>query len=106
MSIYVQTQVSDRAPADLNNQEMALPVSSGLRVIIADDNPTNRLLLRRQLDILGYYVDDVEDGEQAFSLIKRRQYDLLITDLNMPGMDGLTLAQQVRKINPAWSFGA
>ncbi|SQC15061.1 hybrid sensory histidine kinase in two-component regulatory system with EvgA [Klebsiella pneumoniae] len=80
---------------------MALPVSSGLRVIIADDNPTNRLLLRRQLDILGYYVDDVEDGEQAFSLIKRRQYDLLITDLNMPGMDGLTLAQQVRKINPA-----
>ncbi|MBL1639775.1 response regulator, partial [Klebsiella pneumoniae] len=86
---------------DLNNQEMALPVSSGLRVIIADDNPTNRLLLRRQLDILGYYVDDVEDGEQAFSLIKRRQYDLLITDLNMPGMDGLTLAQQVRKINPA-----
>ncbi|MDT1786096.1 ATP-binding protein, partial [Salmonella enterica subsp. enterica serovar Oslo] len=35
MSIYVQTQVSDRAPADLNNQEMALPVSSGLRVIIA-----------------------------------------------------------------------
>lgn len=101
MSIYVQTQVSDRAPADLNNQEMALPVSYGLRVIIADDNPTNRLLLRRQLDILGYYVDDVEDGEQAFSLIKRRQYDLLITDLNMPGMDGLTLAQQVRKINPA-----
>ncbi|MGK3430082.1 response regulator, partial [Klebsiella pneumoniae] len=34
-------------------------------------------------------------------MIKRRQYDLLITDLNMPGMDGLTLAQQVRKINPA-----
>ena len=100
MSIYVQTQVSERAPTDLNKQEMTLPVSSGLRVIIADDNPTNRLLLRRQLDILGYYVDDAEDGEQAFSLIKQRQYDLLITDLNMPGMDGLTLTQQVRKINP------
>lgn len=70
-----------------------------LRIVIADDHPTNRLLLRRQLATLGYRVDEAIDGAQALALIEANSYDLLITDLNMPNMDGITLTHRVREFN-------
>lgn len=75
------------------------PLPGTLDILIADDHPTNRLLLRRQLDTLGYYVDEAIDGVEALNMIHQRAYDLLITDLNMPNMDGITLTQQVREHN-------
>lgn len=101
MSVFIKTQVSDRAPTNFISDEIAIPLPSGISVIIAEDNSSNRLLLRRQLSMLGYYVDEAENGEQALCLIKQREYDLLITDLNMPGMDGLALTQHVRNIKPS-----
>lgn len=91
----VSAKVSEVSP-------MSKPLASppkALRIIIADDHPTNRLLLRRQLDSLGYHVDEVIDGVQALALIKQQSYDLLITDLNMPNMDGIALTSHVREFN-------
>lgn len=73
--------------------------SKTLRIVIADDHPTNRLLLRRQLDTLGYRVDEAIDGVEALAMIEANPYDLLITDLNMPNMDGMTLTRRVREFN-------
>ncbi|NIH15881.1 MAG: response regulator [Serratia symbiotica] len=70
-----------------------------LRIVIADDHPTNRLLLRRQLATFGYRVDEAIDGVEALALIEANPYDLLITDLNMPNMDGKTLTRRVREFN-------
>lgn len=99
MLMTLMTQVSDNAPALslIPEQEATLPTL--LRIVIAEDNPTNRLLLRRQLNIIGYHVDEAEDGIQALNLVKNQDYDLLITDLNMPNMDGITLTRRVREIN-------
>jgi two-component system sensor histidine kinase EvgS len=99
MMVTLIAQASDNAAAVplIAEQEATLP--TGLRIVIAEDNPTNRLLLRRQLDILGYHVDEAEDGLQALNLIRTQDYDLLITDLNMPNMDGITLTQRVRELN-------
>lgn len=101
MTVLITTQLSDIEPADFISDNISIPLPSALRIIIAEDSPSNRLLLRRQLGILGYYVDEAENGEQAFKLIEQREYDLLITDINMPGMDGIILTQKIRKINPS-----
>jgi two-component system sensor histidine kinase EvgS len=99
MMVTLVTQTSDNAPAVSLIAESEANLPAALRIIIAEDNPTNRLLLRRQLDILGYHVDEAEDGLQALELIKNQDYDLLITDLNMPNMDGITLTRRVREQN-------
>lgn len=70
-----------------------------LSILIADDNPTNRLLLKRQLNAIGYNVDEACDGEEAEAKILNKPYDLLITDVNMPKKDGLELTASLRHQN-------
>jgi Signal transduction histidine kinase len=84
--------VPDTLPAPL------LP-SVQLRILIADDHPTSRQLLRRQLSELGLQVTEASDGREALRHLRAAPYDLLITDLNMPIMDGIQLTRAVRKFN-------
>jgi CheY-like chemotaxis protein len=66
------------------------------RVLVADDDPTNRWLAQQQLQKLGYQVDVARDGEEAFAALQASRYDLLVTDCHMPRMDGAALASAVR----------
>lgn len=72
---------------------------SSLRILIADDHAANRLLLCQQLEFSGHTVDAAEDGAMALTLWEQAQppYDLLITDCDMPKMDGLTLTHTLRE---------
>lgn len=99
MTVTMVTNISHNAPSELLTAEDEAILPAKLRIVIAEDNPTNRLLLRRQLDTLGYHVDEAEEGVHALNLIKKQDYDLLITDLNMPNMDGITLTRRVREVN-------
>lgn len=66
------------------------------RVLVAEDHPVNRVVIARQLAHLGYPFSLVEDGEQALQLLASSHYDLLLTDCNMPRMDGYALAKRIR----------
>ncbi len=80
-----------------------------MSILIADDHPTNRLLLKRQLNLLGYDVDEATDGVQALHKVSMQHYDLLITDVNMPNMDGFELTRKLREQNsslPIWGLTA
>ncbi|WP_420793320.1 ATP-binding protein [Pseudomonas aphyarum] len=68
-----------------------------LSVLVVDDHPVNRLLLCRQLSELGHRCVDVESGEQGLALWRARPFDVLITDCNMPGLDGYELTRAVRQ---------
>jgi two-component system capsular synthesis sensor histidine kinase RcsC len=68
----------------------------GLRVLLADDYPLSRQLLRTQLKALGCATVTVGDGREAMVECLAAEFDLLITDLNMPVCDGLTLARDLR----------
>lgn len=68
-----------------------------LNILIVDDQPTNRMLLKSQLARLEHHVDEAEDGEKALFLWKNNHYDLMITDCNMPGIDGLELTRLIRE---------
>src|SRR5690606_259692 len=69
---------------------------TGLTVLVAEDNETNRKVFARQLGLLGHTVDLVTDGEDALAHWRAGCYDILLTDVHMPGMDGYQLAQTIR----------
>ncbi|MDN7646240.1 ATP-binding protein [Burkholderia cenocepacia] len=66
------------------------------RVLAVDDQPSNRELIRMQLDALGYKVDLAEEGGAALRRFTENRYNILLTDLSMPGMDGYALAGCLR----------
>jgi two-component system chemotaxis response regulator CheY len=69
------------------------------RLLLVEDEPTQRLMLERQLTRAGYVVDTAEDGEAALTKILEGGYQILLTDWDMPGMDGPTLCRRVREAN-------
>ena len=73
------------------------PVRIGLRILVAEDNPINQAILREQLEALGAEVTTADNGEQAFKLWNALDFDLVITDVNMPFMNGYELAQALRQ---------
>ncbi|KVV48325.1 hybrid sensor histidine kinase/response regulator [Burkholderia territorii] len=68
-----------------------------LRVLFVDDNPVNRALVHDQLDVLGYRADLAANVADALELIGRNDYSVVMTDLNMPGLDGYTFARVLRE---------
>ena len=76
----------------------AVPARTGrARVLVVDDEASIRDLLTKTLALAEYDVETVADGSAALRLIRESEYHLLIADLSMPGMDGLTLVRQVRR---------
>ncbi|MRG70812.1 response regulator [Alphaproteobacteria bacterium HT1-32] len=70
----------------------------GPKVLVAEDHPTNREVLRRQLNRLGIQADIATHGEEAFSFYQVNDYQLLLTDCHMPGMDGYELTRKIREV--------
>lgn len=65
-------------------------------ILLAEDEPNLRGLIHKNLELRGYSVTACKDGAEAFAAFESGQFDLLITDILMPGMDGDTLVQKVR----------
>ena len=72
-----------------------------MRVLAVDDSATMRRIIKNQLKQNGVEeVDEASNGREALLLLGRGQYDLLITDWNMPEMCGLDLVMEIRKTEP------
>lgn len=67
-----------------------------MRVLAVDDSPTMRELVRSALEQAGIEVTLAEDGEKGLAALARAGVDVVLTDLNMPVMDGLTLTKRIR----------
>lgn len=73
-------------------------VSNPIDILIVDDHPANRLLLAQQLKYLGHSVDEAENGLIALNMFESKQYPVVITDCNMPEMNGYKLCQKIRQL--------
>lgn len=69
------------------------------RLLIAEDNPTNRLMLETAFERTGYEVTLVEDGELAIEALTTQAFDLAIVDIQMPKMSGIDVIREYRLIN-------
>lgn len=82
-------------------EQPSLTLAKRLRVLVAEDNPVNRRLFAEQLGLLGCDATTVVDAAQALVWLEREAFDVLLTDLSMPGQDGFALAREVRARWPA-----
>jgi excisionase family DNA binding protein len=89
------------APAQAPTPKAA-PASANARprVLVADDEASIRELLSKTLALADYDVDVAQDGRSALERLRTTQYDLLITDLKMPGVDGLSVIREARRYRP------
>jgi signal transduction histidine kinase/DNA-binding response OmpR family regulator len=89
--------------AGANQGQLAEPAAvdlTGLRLLVVDDNATNRMILTRQATAWGMASDAAEDAAEALELLRAaedagRPYEVAVLDLMMPGMDGIELAGQI-----------
>jgi len=70
------------------------------RILVVDDEEIIRELLSKTLNKQGYYSEVAEDGNSALKKIKESFFNLLITDLKMPNLDGISVLKEIKKINP------
>ena len=71
-----------------------------IRILLAEDDESMRVYLARALERTGYHVVAVDDGVAALPLLESEPFDLLLTDIVMPEMDGIELAQKAAEIAP------
>ncbi|NWC71311.1 transporter substrate-binding domain-containing protein [Pseudomonas sp. P7758] len=71
-------------------------MSHALNILVIDDYPANRQLLTQQLNYLGHRIEDAEDGAHGLRAWRNGQFDVVITDCNMPLMNGYELARAIR----------
>lgn len=76
---------------------VAHDASLALRVLVAEDNPINRVILKEQLEMLGCSVVTAADGREALAQFDPARFDVVLTDINMPQLDGLSLVRQLRQ---------
>jgi CheY-like chemotaxis protein len=96
----IRAPLADLPPASRRDFVGKQPGLRGKRVLVVDDNATNRKVLALQAAKWGMVPRDTESPEEALRWLKRGEsFDLAILDMHMPEMDGLTLAKHVRRID-------
>jgi len=73
---------------------------SGRSILVADDEPSVREFVERALTYGGFQVTSVPDGNAALEALEKKKYDLLLTDIVMPDLDGIALSLKVAKDHP------
>jgi two-component system cell cycle response regulator CpdR len=71
-----------------------------IRILLAEDDQAMRTYLARALQNAGYEVSAVDRGTDALQLLERESFDLLLSDIVMPEMDGIELAQRCNTVSP------
>ncbi len=93
----VKVDTSETAPVlsaagtqDAHNDDMM--------ILVVDDHPINRRLLADQLGSLGYQCKTANDGVDALNVLSKNHIDIILSDVNMPNMDGYRLTQRIRQL--------
>lgn len=99
VSVSLLLQVLESLPEEQKGAKAEPRVrGKSLRVLVVDDHAANRLLLTQQLEHLGHQVDVASDGAQALQNWHPGDFDLVITDCNMPVLNGYELARRIREL--------
>lgn len=98
----IQPPVSGLPSEVANGYSSSKQASAGLfRILVVEDDPFLQSFYGRVLTDAGYSFDVSDDGHEALEKLSATYYDLVVTDLNLPGLDGITLLQWIQRHRPA-----
>jgi len=96
-SLNITTAMEHETKLSEAQQPLQGTSKSHYKILVAEDNPTNQTLILSQLNALGYSAELTENGQEALNKMVNTQYQLLLTDCNMPLIDGYKLAKTIRE---------
>lgn len=86
--------------SEIDKTKMTTREEAALHILVVEDNLDSQLLVCELLGVLGHRADGVATGECALSALEKNVYDVLFTDISLPGMSGIELVRKVSEINP------
>jgi signal transduction histidine kinase/CheY-like chemotaxis protein/HPt (histidine-containing phosphotransfer) domain-containing protein/HAMP domain-containing protein len=92
----IDDQTVDEIKVTRKAPSIEVAEANGELILIAEDNLTNQDVIRRQLNLLGYTAEIVDDGELGFDAWRSGRYGLILTDCHMPNMDGYEMTEAIR----------
>ena len=101
-TFWFTVRLAKAAPASRSGTETsreAREAISGLQVLLVEDNPVNQLVAAAYLRQLGHEATVVDSGHEALAALDRQSFDLVLLDIEMPGMDGLEVTARIRRMD-------
>ena len=95
----LRTHAISRLQTPDRGQSSVAQIQRAKRLLVAEDSMTTRLLLKHILEVAGYEVDTATNGMDAYLKLEDQTFDCVVSDIEMPGMDGISLTQRIRR-NP------
>ncbi len=107
-TFYFEAGFERAEAADVDTPEISEALSGAdakvIRILAAEDNPVNQMMLRKFLsDRFGHDLTVVSDGVEALAALEKGEFDIVLMDVHMPVMDGVTAAKRIRNAKQTWS---
>ncbi|RXJ73706.1 hypothetical protein CS022_08195 [Veronia nyctiphanis] len=90
--------VSSQIPRPLIHQTLHQRIRKDIRILVAEDNVANQLVIRSMLELDNLTADIVNNGAEAIAAVKRNDYDIILMDISMPSVNGIEATQSIREM--------